>query len=115
MKIVVINNGFVLVCRGYSQSPEGVTLTKARCIRVWGTTEGLGQLVNGPTSDTVLDAMIPVVSVRSRPNGLPIANTRCPTSRSAELPNTTGTRASGGASIFSTATSVAGSCPTSVA
>ena len=63
MKIVVINNGFVLVCRGYSQSPEGVTLTKARCIRVWGTTEGLGQLVNGPTSDTVLDAMIPVVSV----------------------------------------------------
>lgn len=63
MKIVVINNGFVLVCRGYSQSPEGVTLTKARCIRVWGTTEGLGQLVSGPTSDTVLDAMIPVVSV----------------------------------------------------
>ena len=66
MKIVVINNGFVLVCRGYSQSPEGVTLTKARCIRVWGTTEGLGQLVNGPTSDTVLDAMIPVVSVPLR-------------------------------------------------
>ena len=63
MKIVVINNGFVLVCRGYSQSPEGVTLTKARCVRVWGTTEGLGQLVSGPTGDTVLDAMIPVVSV----------------------------------------------------
>ena len=63
MKIVVINNGFVLVCRGYSQSPEGVALTKARCIRVWGTTEGLGQLVNGPTRGTVLDAMIPVVSV----------------------------------------------------
>ena len=63
MKIVVINNGFVMVCKGFTKHAEGVTLTNARCIRVWGTTDGLGQLVNGPTPKTVLDARIPIVEV----------------------------------------------------
>lgn len=63
MKIVVINNGFVLACKEYSVGEDDATLTNARCIRVWGTTEGLGQLVKGPTSETKLDAMIPIVSV----------------------------------------------------
>lgn len=63
MKIVVINNGFVVVCRQYQQTSETVTLTNARGIRVWGTDEGLGQLVHGPTGKTVLDALIPIVSV----------------------------------------------------
>ena len=32
-----------------------VILTDARCIRRWGTTKGLGELVNGPTRETALD------------------------------------------------------------
>ena len=63
MKIVVINNGFVFVCKEYSENEKNVTLTNARCIRVWGTSDGLGQLVSGPTSLTKLDALIPIVSV----------------------------------------------------
>jgi hypothetical protein len=63
MKIVVINGGFVMVCRGFTLSDHGATLTEARTIRLWGTSEGLGQLVHGPTKETVLDAMVPVVSV----------------------------------------------------
>lgn len=39
---VVINNGWC-------------TITNAKNIRRWGTTDGLGQLVNGPLSETVLD------------------------------------------------------------
>ena len=63
MKIVVINNGFVFVCKEYTSDQGGATLTTARCIRVWGTSEGLGQLVHGPTGETKLDATIPVISV----------------------------------------------------
>jgi hypothetical protein len=63
MKIVVINNGFVFVCKEYTADEKAVTLTNARCIRVWGTTDGLGQLVSGPTKETKLDALIPIISV----------------------------------------------------
>ena len=63
MKIVVINNGFVFVCKTYLRDGDTVTLTTARCIRAWGTAEGLGQLVSGPTADTKLDALIPIVAV----------------------------------------------------
>ena len=42
-----------------------------------------------------------------------MANTRWPTNRFVELPNVTGKSDSAGASIFSTATSVSGSPPTS--
>ena len=58
--------------------------------------------------------MMPVVSVRSRPNGLPMANTRWPTCRLLELPKTAGTNRAAGASTLSTATSVAGSKPTNL-
>ena len=34
---------------------DQVTLTNARCIRKWGTKQGLGQLVGGPTAQTILD------------------------------------------------------------
>ena len=64
-------------------------------------------------SDRFRLAMMPVVSVRSSPKGLPMAKTRCPTFNCVELPKTTGNSDAGGASIFSTATSVAGSWPTS--
>ena len=63
MKIVVINNGFVFVCGEFSQSQHHATMTKARCIRTWGTSNGLGQLAAGPTKETVLDDQIPIVEV----------------------------------------------------
>ena len=53
------------------------------------------------------------VSVRSRPKGLPMAKTRCPTLNCVELPKTTGNNDAAGASIWMTATSVVGSWPIS--
>jgi hypothetical protein len=65
MKIVVIDNGFVFVCKQYHEPSVGgkISLVNARCIRIWGTSEGLGELYKGPTSTTVLDAIIPIVEV----------------------------------------------------
>eukprot|EP00443_Scrippsiella_acuminata_P100965 CAMPEP_0115739050 /NCGR_PEP_ID=MMETSP0272-20121206/88719_1 /TAXON_ID=71861 /ORGANISM="Scrippsiella trochoidea, Strain CCMP3099" /LENGTH=97 /DNA_ID=CAMNT_0003183543 /DNA_START=172 /DNA_END=465 /DNA_ORIENTATION=+ len=57
----------------------------------------------------------PVVRVLSRPNGLPMATTLCPTSKSAELPTSTGLNFDCGASTLSTAKSFSGSAPTKVA
>lgn len=62
MKIFVLNKGFVFVCRNAKEEDGKVHLTDARCVRAWGTTEGLGQLVSGPTSSTKLDAKIPIIS-----------------------------------------------------
>lgn len=39
----------------YSQDGNKCTLDKASVIRTWGTTNGLGELINGPTNKTVLD------------------------------------------------------------
>ncbi len=52
--IVVLQRGWVAVGRLH-QDDDKITLTDASIIRRWGTTKGLGELVNGPTSETVLD------------------------------------------------------------
>ena len=62
MHIVVLTGGFVFVCREFAKGDGSITLTTVRCVRVWGTSEGLGQLTGGPTKDTKLDAIIPIVS-----------------------------------------------------
>ena len=55
LRIVVCDRGFVLVGR-VNVRDHYVTITNANCVRVWGTTRGLGQLaMEGPTSKTVLD------------------------------------------------------------
>ena len=60
--------------------------------------------------------MTPVVSVWSRPNGLPMANTFWPTCRSLDVPMRERAQAFGAApSIFSTARSFSGAAPTSLA
>ena len=68
IRILVIDRGFVLVC--YCPKPEQYALwlpiRQSRSIRRWGTTEGLGQLCNGPTENTVLDAVVPQESVPIR-------------------------------------------------
>lgn len=53
-QIVVVDNGFVHV--GECQiSGNMLKIEGAKNIRVWGTTKGLGQLVAGPTKETVAD------------------------------------------------------------
>src|SRR3546814_20320331 len=59
---------------------------------------------------------MPAVTVPPRPNGLPIATTQSPTRRASESPNfTNGNSLPSFGSIFSTATSVLGSVPSSLA
>lgn len=57
VKIVVLQRGWVVIGRvdPEDDTSDIVTLTDASVIRVWGTTKGLGELVDGPTSKTVLD------------------------------------------------------------
>jgi len=59
--IAVLTNGFVFVVSEVTRNEDTMTFGKARCIRNWGTTNGLAQLVTGPTKDTVLDAPVPVL------------------------------------------------------
>ena len=54
IKIVVLDRGFVYVGR-VSLGVDFVTITSAHNIRIWGTSKGLGELVNGPLSSTKLD------------------------------------------------------------
>lgn len=54
LRIVIGQRGWVWIGR-YAEDGDEVVLTDARCIRRWGTTKGLGELVAGPTKTTVLD------------------------------------------------------------
>lgn len=52
--IAVLDRGWVVVGK-FSQRGTVVTLSSAFVIRRWGTTGGLGELVDGPASETKLD------------------------------------------------------------
>ena len=55
--IVVLDRGFIYV-GDTEYDGEWCTITNAKNIRKWGTTNGLGQLVNdGPTAETKLDVI----------------------------------------------------------
>jgi hypothetical protein len=55
VKIVILQRGFVFVGR-MSQDGPNCKLSNASCVRIWGTTRGLGEIAKGgPTSKTVLD------------------------------------------------------------
>jgi len=54
VSIIVVQAGFVYVGRP-TINDGWVILRSASNIRVWGTTDGLGELVNGPLSGTTLD------------------------------------------------------------
>lgn len=53
-KIVVLDRGFVYVGAAKIDG-DFVVIQNAKNIRVWGTTNGLGELVSGPLQKTVLD------------------------------------------------------------
>ena len=54
IKIAVLQRGWVYIGE-FSQIGDICKLEKAACIRRWGTSKGLGELVAGPTNNTVLD------------------------------------------------------------
>lgn len=54
VKIVVLDRGFVYV-GNVEIKDDFAIITGAKNIRVWGTTKGLGELINGPLSTTKLD------------------------------------------------------------
>lgn len=54
IRIVILQRGWVMV-GDYKMGSDGVTISNAKSIRRWGTTEGLGQLRSGPRPDTNLD------------------------------------------------------------
>lgn len=53
-RILVLQRGWVVVGK-YSETGDECILTDASVIRRWGTTKGLGELINGPLESTVLD------------------------------------------------------------
>lgn len=54
-RIVTVDRGFIFVGQ-IERVPDGIVIHNARNIRVWGTTEGLGQLRTGKQPKTVIDA-----------------------------------------------------------
>lgn len=54
IKIVVLQRGWVYIGR-LERNDNDCKLHSAYCIRTWGTTKGLPELVNGATSSTKLD------------------------------------------------------------
>ena len=76
----------------------------------WSIVKPLGALIWRCSAETT-----PVVSVRSRPNGLPIATVGSPTCRPLDVPSCSGCRSTPLGSIFSSARSVDLSTPSDLA
>jgi len=64
-QIVVLDRGFVYV-GDVTLNGEYVHLTNAQNIRRWGTTKGLGELLEGPLSNTVSDPVNGTIMVPAR-------------------------------------------------
>jgi hypothetical protein len=54
IKIVVLQRGWVYIGR-FERNGNDCKLHNSYCVRVWGTTKGLQELVNGATTSTKLD------------------------------------------------------------
>tara|TARA_R110000868_G_scaffold58435_5_gene180592 strand:+ start:2285 stop:2563 length:279 start_codon:yes stop_codon:yes gene_type:complete len=63
--ILVVDNGFVFVGDVVSDGKTLVVL-KAKQLRVWGTTAGLGQITEGPTAATKADPCDTVIIPAAR-------------------------------------------------
>lgn len=53
VRLVVLQRGWVVVGR-YAEDGDRILISDAKVIERWGTTEGIGQLVGGPTGSTKL-------------------------------------------------------------
>lgn len=54
IKIVILDRGFIYV-GAVKYEGDFIVITNAKNLRYWGTTKGLGELVNGPLPNTKLD------------------------------------------------------------
>ncbi|HMT59841.1 MAG TPA: hypothetical protein PKA24_03185, partial [Microthrixaceae bacterium] len=54
VRIVVLQRGWIVVGR-WAQDGDEVVVRDASVVRFWGTTRGLGELSDGPTTATKLD------------------------------------------------------------
>jgi hypothetical protein len=54
IKIVVLDRGFVYVGE-VEETDNFIVIRNAKNIRIWGTTRGIGELVDGPLTGTRLD------------------------------------------------------------
>ena len=54
VKIIILQRGWIYIGK-FKRNGNDCSLHNAYNIRVWGTTKGLCELVNGPTSSTKLD------------------------------------------------------------
>ena len=54
-RIIVADRGWVFVGDCFDNEDGSVTIHNAKNIRRWGTTKGLGELVNGPLENTKID------------------------------------------------------------
>jgi hypothetical protein len=55
VQIVIAPRGWVFI--GYThETDKHLVIERANVIRAWGTTKGIGELINGPLKDTKLDA-----------------------------------------------------------
>jgi hypothetical protein len=59
--LIVAVHGHVWLAKGIEVGTDHMHLHHARIVRNWGTTKGLNQLVDGPTTDTVLDDPAPIM------------------------------------------------------
>lgn len=57
IRIIVLDRGFVYIGNVAIIDGDWLLIENAWNIRHWGTTRGLGELVDGPTRNTVLDAV----------------------------------------------------------
>lgn len=72
VQIIVADKGFVFVGLVFESENGWVTISRCMNLRQWGTTQGLGELRNGPTSKTVADpwglvTTVPIVRVDCTP------------------------------------------------
>lgn len=54
VQIVILQRGWVAV-GDFSQDGSECKLSRAKIIRRWGTSKGLGELIDGPLKSTALD------------------------------------------------------------
>lgn len=54
IRIVILQRGWVYIGH-WRREKNNCQLSNAYCIRSWGTTKGLSELVHGATSKTILD------------------------------------------------------------
>lgn len=55
LRIIIADRGWVFVGNCTDEADGTVTIRNAKNIRRWGTTKGLGELVNGPKAETKYD------------------------------------------------------------